>query len=295
MVLDANRRGILAMSAAMACFIANDAMVKYVSQTLPSFQLIFLRGAFSTMFLACALAAMGAWRHLAALRNGRVMLRAAIDALATVAYLTSLFYLPIGNATAINMATPLFLTLFAAVALNERVQLGRWLAIATGFAGVLLIVQPRAASFNAYVLLCLTGTVLHASRDLATRLISQSVPSIVITFSTAIAVTLLTGAGTLSDQWHPVSEEQLALLALAGALLSAGYFLLTISMREGELSVVGPFRYTGLLFALLLGYVVWGDVPHSGAWAGIEMLLCAGHYVAHSQRARPRELEAGAD
>lgn len=95
----------------MARFIVNDAMVKYVSQTLPSFQLIFLRGAFASVLLLCALAAMGAWRHLATLRNGRVMIRAALDAFATVAYLTSLFHLPIGNATAINMATPLFLRL----------------------------------------------------------------------------------------------------------------------------------------------------------------------------------------
>jgi drug/metabolite transporter (DMT)-like permease len=283
------------MSAAMACFIVNDAMVKYVSQTLPSLQLICLRGAFASIFLGWALAATGAWKHLASLRNGRVMLRASLDAVATVAYLTSLFHMPIGNATAINMATPLFLTLFATVALNERVQLGRWLAIGTGFAGVLLIVQPRMASFNLYVLLCLGGTILHAGRDLATRLISQAIPSIVITFSTAIAVTVLTGAGSLLEEWHPVSGEQLALLAGAGALLSAGYFLLTTSMRAGELSVVAPFRYTGLLFALVFGYLIWGDVPHAGAWVGIVLMVCAGLYVARSQCVRPIQRAAGTD
>jgi len=289
----ANRRGILAMAGGMACFVANDAVVKFVSQSLPAEQLIFLRGLFATLLLLAIAHAMGATPRMGALLERRVLVRALLDAFATVTYLTSLFHLPIGNATAINMATPLFITLFAVVALGERVGPGRWLAIATGFTGVLLVVQPSGTAFNAYALLCLGGTLLHASRDLMTRTIDRGIPSILITLSTAVAVMLLAGLWSLFSDWQPVAAWQLALLALASVFLSGGYFLLTVSMRGGEMSLIAPFRYTGLLFALVLGYLVWGDVPNALAWAGIALLVTAGLYVLHSERTRaPRpELE----
>lgn len=288
----ANSRGVLAMSAGMASFVANDALVKHVSESLPSGQLIFLRGLFATVLLLAVLAAMGLLRDIPRLWERRVLLRAFLDACATLTYLTSLFHLPIGNATAINMATPLFITLFAVIAFKEKVGGARWLAIVTGFTGVLLVVQPSGAAFNAYALLCLGGTLLHAGRDLMTHTIDRSIPSLAITFSTALAVTLLSGLWSLQQEWRPASWQSLGLLATASVFLSFGYFMLTIAMRAGEMSVVAPFRYVGLLFALLLGFAVWGDVPNAVAWAGIALLVGAGLYVLHNERSRARaELE----
>lgn len=282
----ANRRGILAMAGGMACFVTNDSLVKYVSESLPAAQLIFLRGVFATLLLLAIAAGMRALPLLPRLADRKVFMRAAFDAFATVTYLVSLFHLPIANATAINMATPLFITLFAVVAFRERVGAGRWVAIATGFTGVLLVVQPTGAAFNAYALLCLGGTLLHASRDLTTRVIDRSIPSILITLSTAVAVTLLAGAWSLVTPWQPANARQIGLLAAASVFLSGGYFLLTVSMRAGEMSVIAPFRYTGLLFAIVLGWLVWGDVPNALAWGGIALLVAAGLYVLHGERAR---------
>jgi drug/metabolite transporter (DMT)-like permease len=288
----ANRRGVLAMAAGMASFVSNDALVKFVSQSLPAAQLIFIRGVFATLLLLAIAHALGATRHWRALFERKVLLRAGLDAFATMAYLTSLFHLPIGNATAINMATPLFITLFAVIAFRERVGPGRWLAIAAGFLGVLLIVQPRGEAFNAYALLCLAGTLLHAARDLTTRTIDPAIPSVLVTVSTAVAVTLLSGTLAAFQDWQPVGGAQYALLAAASVFLGGGYFLLTVAMRGGEMSLVAPFRYTGLLFALLLGFLVWGDVPNALAWAGIALLVAAGWYVLHGARSRARsELE----
>lgn len=288
----ANRRGVLTMSAGMASFVTNDTLVKYVSQTLPSSQLIFLRGVFATLLLLAVVQAMGAGRRLPSLLDRRVGLRALLDAFATVAYLTALFHLPLGNATAINMATPLFITLFAVLLFKERVGPARWVAIAAGFSGVLLVVQPTGAAFNAWALLCLAGTLLHAARDLTTRTIDPRIPSILVTLATAVAVTLLSGAWGLLQDWQPVDARQLALLAAASVFLSGGYYLLIVSMRDGEMSMIAPFRYTGLLFALVLGWLVWGDVPNALAWSGIALLVAAGLYVLHGERRRARpELE----
>jgi drug/metabolite transporter (DMT)-like permease len=284
----ANRRGVLAMSAGMGAFVTNDALVKMVSETLPAWQLIFLRGLFAIAALLALLFAIGALRQLPLLRDRRVWLRAGLDAVGTMTYLTSLFHLPIANATAINMATPLFITLFAVLALHEQVGWARWLAIATGFTGVLLVVQPTGAAFNAYALLCLAGTIFHAARDLATRFIDRRVPALLITFSTAIGVTVLAaGFGLVERTWTSPDARELALLAAASVLLSGGYFLLTVAMRAGEMSVVAPFRYTGLLFALAFGFVVWGDIPNTLAWCGIALLVGAGLAILHGQRRQP--------
>jgi drug/metabolite transporter (DMT)-like permease len=130
----ANRRGIIAMCTAMACFVTNDALVKYTSESMASAQLIFIRGLFATALLLAVATAQGridvagaACPHCAThgvrhLLNRRVLLRAGLDAFATVAYLTALFNMQIGNATAINMAAPLFITLIAVLALGEKVS-----------------------------------------------------------------------------------------------------------------------------------------------------------------------------
>lgn len=272
----ANRRGVLAMSAGMCALTANDTLVKFVSQSLPPAQLIFLRGVFASALLLALVQATGALRQFPRLLDRRVLLRAGLDAVATMAYLLALFHLPLANATAINMAVPLFITLFAIVAFGERVGGARWLAIVAGFAGVLLVVQPKGDAFNGYSLLCLLATLLNASRDVVTRTIARTIPTLLITLSTALAVTLLSGLWTATQPWQPVRWNQLGLLALAAVVLSAGYFLLTLAMRAGEMSVIAPFRYASLLFAIVLGYLVWGDVPNALAVGGIVLLVAGG-------------------
>ena len=281
------------MSLGMASFIANDALVKFVSQSLPAAQLIFLRGLMATLLLLVVAQALGLLRHPGGAAHGplqqllqhRVLLRSGVDAVAGMAYLAALFHMPLGNATAINMATPLFLTLYVALFRGEQVGPGRWLLIGGGFAGVLLIVQPAAAGFNAWSLLCLAATMLHAVRDLLTRGIPRGIPSVMVTLSTALAVTLLAGLLSLVEGWQPFGARHLGLLAVASIFLCGGYYLVILCMREGDVSVIAPFRYTSLLFALVIGWLVWGDVPNALAWGGIVVLLASGLAMLRSARA----------
>lgn len=271
----------------MASFVANDALVKFVSQALPSAQLIFLRGLFAVVLLLGVAKWMGVFKKPLEGEPGAVrqvlqkpvLVRSGLDAMATLVYLTSLFHLPLGNATAINMATPLMITLFVAWVWHEKVSPGRWVAILLGFVGVLMIVQPVASSFNAWALLCLAGTALHAARDISTRQIPVNVPSVLITLGTAVSVTVLSGMLSVLQGWQPFTLAQLGKLACASVFLSVGYYLLIMSTRAGDMSVVAPFRYVGLLFALVLGWLVWGDLPNTVAWAGIGLLLGAGLYM----------------
>jgi len=270
------------MSLAMGFFIANDALVKHVSATLPTAQLVFIRGLFASSVLLLAAVATGALRPAIAasawqqLTQPPVLLRAALDAFATIAYLGALFQLPIANASAINLASPMFIAVYAALVWKERVVAARWVAIAAGFTGVMLVVQPAADGFNSWSLVCLFSTVLQAARDLVTRRIALTVPSILITLTTACAVLLLTGPLSLLQGWVPVRQHHLVLLATASLFLSAAYFLVTVAMRSGEMSLVAPFRYTGLMFALVIGWLVWDDVPNALAWCGIGLMVLAG-------------------
>jgi drug/metabolite transporter (DMT)-like permease len=297
-VANPNLRGIQAMALAMGSFVINDALVKYVSQSLGGAQLILIRGVLATFILLGAAAALGQlrpvppaqpylWRELL---SRRVLLRATMDALATMAYLASLFHLPIANVTAINMATPLIITLYAVLAMGERVGRLRWLALMIGFLGVVLVVQPDSSGFNRWALLCLLGTLFHTARDVLTRGIPQHVPSLLIAVVTSVTVSLLAGSVCLVQGWQPVNTAQWAQLTAASAFLSGGYYFIIKSMRSGQMSVVAPFRYTGLLFALVLGWLVWGDIPNLLAWIGIAMLVGSGLYVL---RAAPEPQSAG--
>jgi drug/metabolite transporter (DMT)-like permease len=282
----ANRRGIVCMVGAMACFVTNDALVKFASQSMPSAQLIFIRGFMSVLLVLAVAHALGATARMREATRGWVAGRALVDAIATMLYLGSLFHLPIGNATAINLAAPLFMTLFAALFMAERVRGARWLAVGFGFIGVLLVIQPRAEGFNAWALVCLLGTLFHAARDLMTRRIHAGIPSILITLSTAVAVTVLSGVSSLFQGWQPFGLFEFGLLALASVFLTGGYYFIISSMRHGEMTLVAPFRYSGLLFALVLGYLVWGEVPNTLAWFGIALLIASGLYVLVSEKRR---------
>lgn len=291
----ANRRGIVCMVGAMGCFVTNDALVKFASQSMPSAQLIFIRGFMSVLLVLAVAHALGATARMRESTRGWVAVRALVDAIATMLYLGSLFHLPIGNATAINLAAPLFMTLFAALFMAERVRGARWLAVGAGFLGVLLVIQPRAEGFNAWALVCLLGTLFHAARDLMTRRIHPGIPSILITLSTAVAVTVVSGLSSLLQGWQPFGLFEFGLLSLASVFLTGGYYFIINSMRHGEMTLVAPFRYSGLLFALVLGYAVWGEVPNTLAWFGIALLIGSGLYVLVNEKRRTPTVAAPPD
>lgn len=286
--LRVNRRGIQLMVGAMACFIANDSLVKLVSEALPAGQLIFLRGVMATLLVIAFARATGAELRLPVVARPAVALRAGIDGLATFLYLVALFNMPIANATAINMAAPLFIVALAGPLLGERVDARRWLAVGAGFGGVLLVIQPSAEGFDLWALVCLVATLLHALRDFATRRIPAGVSSIAITLATASLVTVLAALLSAVQGWQPPGARELGLLAAAAVFLAVGYHLVIRSTREGEFSVIAPFRYTGLLLALLVGWVVWGDLPNLLGWGGIVLLMLAGLYLIHCERRRAR-------
>ena len=279
-----NRIGIAWMILGMSAFIGNDAIMKAVGERLPAAQMIVVRGAMAIALMLLVAARMGALDRIRDVARGWVLLRASCEGVGTVLYLAALFHLPLANITAINLSSPLFIVVLAKVFLQERVDLARWLAIALGFAGVLLVVQPAADGFNVYAWMCLLATLIYAFRDLLTRKISSATPSILVTLATAGVVWLMAAVVMAFQGWMPMQGRELGWLSLSSLLVSTGYYALIAAMRHGEMTVIAPFRYVGLLWAVLLGYFVWGTLPNAMGWCGIALLIGAGLYMVRQQR-----------
>ena len=272
----------------MSAFIGNDAMIKAVGERLPAAQMLVVRGVMAILLIVLVARQLGALPRIRDVLDRWVLLRASFEGLGTFLYLAALFNLPLGNVTAINQSSPLFVAVLAMLFLKERVGTARWLAIGAGFAGVLLVIQPGLAGFNAYAWLCLIATLIYAFRDLLTRKVPPATPSILITLATATVVWLMAGGVLLVQGWTPMQARDVGLLAIASVLLSTGYYASIAAMRHAELSVVAPFRYVGLLWAVLLGWLVWGDIPNTLAWGGIALLIAAGLAMIRQQRAGRR-------
>jgi len=285
----ANRRGIAAMIAAGAVFLTNDTLVKIVSETLPTNELLFIRGVFSIVCILGLAWYFGDLPWLRDLAKPAVLIRAATDVTATFAYLIALFHIPIANATAINLSSPLLLTAFAAFVLREQVGWRRWSAVSIGFVGVLLIVRPTAEGFDGYALLAVVGVLFHTTRDLLTRRIDPRTPSIIVSLATALGVTVASAVGMTFEEVRMPTFGETTMLFFASIGLSLGYFLLIIATRAGEVSAVQPFRYMALVWALIAGWFVWGHLPDALGWLGYALLVASGLYVFHRERVRAAE------
>ncbi|MBZ0215769.1 MAG: DMT family transporter, partial [Fimbriimonadaceae bacterium] len=262
-----------------AFLIVNDAMVKFVSDDLPVGEIIFIRGLMATVLMTFAAGLRGELEAWPTLLQRSVMLRTFGEVMGTLFYLTALTLMAIGTVTTILQIVPLVSTAASALFLREKVGLRRWAAAITGFLGVLLIIQPGTSGFHYGALLVIAAVFFVALRDISTRAMPANVPSFLITAYTA-AVVALAGFGLgFSETWIAVSFFNLLLLALASVCILGGYYFVILSMRVGEVSVVAPFRYSIVIWALLIGYFIWNEVPDQLTFAGIAIVIGAGVYT----------------
>ncbi len=281
-------RGIAFMLAAMAAFVLNDTCVKLASEDLPTGQIIFIRGVIATPLVLLLAWQRGALMHPALLRHNSVIWRTIGEMIATVLYLSALFNMPIANANAILQTAPLLTTAAAALFLGEKVGRRRWSAIAIGFAGVLLIVRPGFAGFSVWSLVALAATGAMVLRDLSSRALPAEMPTLAVTALTTICVMILGGVISLFADWRPLSGTDLAYLAGAAVFLTAAYAFIIAAMRAGDVSLVAPFRYSVMVWAILIQVMVFGAWPDAPTLAGSAVLVATGVYMFARERAVAR-------
>jgi drug/metabolite transporter (DMT)-like permease len=290
-----NLRGSLFMAVGMASFTINDAITKEMSTEMNFGQVMLVRGAFAMLLMAALFFRRSKVRGISTGMVMPVVLRVAAEVAGTIAFLTAIVHLPLANTAAIFQALPLAVTLGAAVFLREPVGWRRWLAISAGFIGVLVIIRPGLAGFSEFSLYALLSVVFFAVRDLATRRIPAQVPSLFVTFVTTVAVMVMGGPILFPlGGWTPLSPKGVSLLALAAVLILVGYQCVIIALRAGDISAIAPFRYTALLWAILLGYLVFGDIPDAMMATGATIIVLSGLYTFYRERKLDRRLAASA-
>jgi drug/metabolite transporter (DMT)-like permease len=236
-----------------------------------------------------ALMVRGELRHAHLLRNRWVAIRGALEALAAITYLVALAFIPFAIATAINLSTPLFLAALAVLLLGEVVGWRRWSAIAVGFVGVLMVIQPRPGDVNVWTWMVVFSSFVGAARDVIARWVPPRVPTLVVSLSSAVTLAVVGCVWATINGWQPMSLRGVLLVLGSSLLLACGYQFLMIALRSGaEFSVIGSFRYASVLWAIVIGYTLWGDVPNLLAISGIAVVVGAGLYVLHRERVRRR-------
>jgi drug/metabolite transporter (DMT)-like permease len=273
------------MAISMAGFTANDAITKMMASSMNMGQVMLVRGLFATALIALLAWHRGALRNLSQTLHPLMAVRILGEVGGTVTFLIALKHLPLANVSAVLQALPLAVTMGAALVFGERVGWRRWLSIVAGFLGVMIIVKPGFDGFSAYSLLVLACVGCCAVRDLATKRIPVVIPSLLVSTMAASAVAVC-GALLVVPMggWTAMSMNETGLLAAAATLLLVGYQFIIMSMREGELSFIAPFRYTALLWAILLGYLVFGDVPDEAMITGALVVIASGLYMLYRER-----------
>ena len=284
MAASPNLRAALFMFLAMAVFTCGDAISKSLSPEMNAGQIMFVRGIFATLFVGLLAWRQGALRNPRRALNRLVLLRSLFEIGGTSLFLVALAYMPIANISAVLQSLPLAVTMGAALALREPVGWRRWIAIAIGFAGVIVIVRPGVEGFSVYSLLALLSVAFCAARDLATRRIPPEIPSLLVSTVTAAFVTAF---GSLMiaplGGWVPLTAGTTTALAGAALLLIPGMVLLILAMRTGDVAFVAPFRYTALLTAIVLGIVVFQEWPDAAMLAGAGIVIASGLYSLYRE------------
>jgi len=280
-----NLREILLMIAAMAGLATADVFIKLVTAELPLGQVMLFLGSSGAVFFAILARANGETMLSRDLLSSPVMIRNVAEVVGTFGFMMAITHTALSSASAILQAMPLAITLGAVLFLGETVGWRRWMAIAVGFGGVLMIIRPGLDGFEPASLFAVLAVLGLAARDLATRATTGRLSSMVLAsygFAMLLPAGLLmtvTGAGLIIPS--PTAGLQL----LGGFLASIlGYYAITAAMRTGAVSVVSPFRYSRLIFALAFGFWVFGERPDVLTLGGAVLIILSGLYALLRER-----------
>lgn len=291
-----NKRGIVALVSGCALFTINDTFTKLAALVYPTGEVMFVRGVICLISVGAVVAYAHQLSWIRRAAHPTVVLRAVLDASANIAFVSALSRMRLADLLAVNLVSPLLLTMLLAFFFHEPVGWRRWSAIFVGFAGTLLIVKPSPASFNIWALVAFGAACASALRDLTTRKIDIGVPTLAISFVSVLAVTVAAPLLALAfeEQWRVPELKYVGFISAAALVLSAGSTFAVSAFRNVDISVVAPFRYSLLIWGALSGYVVFNEVSDIQSICGSILIVGSGIYTLHRERVRHRELSAKA-
>lgn len=283
-----NLRGAGLLALTMGLFSLSDVLIKVVVGVLPIGQTLLLRGGLICAILAGTLAVRGRLGALARCAERLNLLRAVVEVVVAYTFFMGLRYLPLATATTILFAAPIIMTGASAAFLGERVGWQRWAAVLVGFSGVLVVARPGTGDFGTAALWPLAAAFLVAARDLMTRYLPRDLEPAAAALTTAAAVTAGGAVGTAVMGFVVPSPAQLLAVAASAVLIAAGYVTIVLAFRLGEVSFMAPFRYVAIPLTMVLGLAVWGERPDLPMLVGAALIVGAGVFIFHRERALAR-------
>lgn len=284
-----NQQAIAVMCAGVFCLSVSDALAKWLIAHYDPLQIIFMRN-FAALPIVAAFILASRGRTAFATSHLRIhALRGLLSVGAAYSFFSALGVLPLAEATSLVFAAPLFITALSVPLLGEHVGWRRWSAVIVGFAGVLVIVQPGASTFQAASTLPLAAALFYSLIMLSTRWIDRSESTWTMMFYMSLFATLFSGLAVLPS-WRALQFEDLPFIAAIAVFGTVGVTLISHAFRLGHAAVVAPFDYTALVWASLLGWLVWGEIPGVWTYAGAVVIIASGIYIVFREtRAAPRK------
>jgi drug/metabolite transporter (DMT)-like permease len=279
--------GVALMLAGIGLFSINDALGKWLLVTYPVGELLLVRSAAALVLLVPFIYSAGRTAFVRAPRPALQILRVVLSSLEVAMFFWAVSYLPLADTVTFYLASPIYVTALSVVLLGERVGWRRWVAVLVGFAGVLLALRPSAATFTLPALIALTGSIFFAFLMITTRQLRETPNTVLV--AGQIVGTLVLGLVSVPFGWVTPTLLDFALLSLFGVLSIVALACVTFSLKLAAASVVAPYQYTFIVWAVALGYAVFGDLPDALMLAGAAIIIMAGLYIFWREQMQGRE------
>jgi drug/metabolite transporter (DMT)-like permease len=269
--------GIGLMLAGIFFFSLNDTLGKFLVSTYSVGQLLLVRSAAALILLTPFIVREGAAAYRNAPRPGVQWLRALFATLELSCFYWALAYMPLADVMTYYLASPIYVTAMSPFLLGERVGWRRWSAVIAGFFGVMVALNPSAQSFSWPALIAIAGSFCFALLLICTRVVRGTSDTVLVTVQMAAA--LVFGLVLAPFTWVALTWNVVALLVVLGVAATVAHFCINRALKLAPASVVAPYNYTAIIWAILFGYVFFGDIPRATVLVGAAVIIAAGIYI----------------
>ena len=289
-MISENTKGAFLISLAAACYVMSDIFMKFLSSEISMFQITFLRGLLVTFFLFsyCYMSKASffieEWRD-----RVLIIIRSILEVIMTYTFLAALFNMNVANANAILQLIPLMVLLGSFTFLRQSPKTYEWIAVLVGCFGAVIIIRPGASDFNFFTIHALVAVFCLSARDLLTVRLNKNIPSNIVAFYSALMLTMV--SFLLSEDTDHFGKVGNSLFIIYTAIfVSIGYIASVAAMRHGEITFVSPFRYTALLWASVMGFIFFGEIPKFSTLFGGSLIILAGIFIFYKSKDNKKTL-----
>ena len=289
-MISENTKGAFLISLAAACYVMSDIFMKFLSSEISMFQITYLRGLLVTFFLFSYCYMSEASFFIKEWRDRIVItIRSILEVIMTYAFLAALFKMNVANANAILQLIPLIVLLGSFIFLRQSPKTFEWIAVLVGCFGAVIIIRPGASDFNFFTIHALVAVFCLSARDLLTVRLNKNIPSNVVAFYSALMLTVV--SFLLSEDTDLFGKVDNSLFIVYTAIfVSIGYIASVSAMRYGEVTFVSPFRYTALLWASVMGFIFFGEIPKFSTLFGGSLIILAGIFIFYKSKDNKKTL-----